>query len=288
MDDHSSGATITKNVVEGTGLTGIFLCHGCSGNSADNNVVVMQPASVYSRGSYGTSNASTDMPYNGTLTYDLLPSYFPNGVTTSNIVVQLSGTPAADGSPAHFVVSVDGTWVGAGYAQSAVSSYVFKAALTPHTHHKVLLRLDNGADTGTATRQLHNITFFVNNAAATPYFHTFNFYLSQNDDLEPTNFSVTHSVVYRTNGPAQDLTDVTASPSYVDPNPGLIDNNLVYNGTSRFNTGDPTFGKVAVDPNSMNGDPLFNNPNIGDYSLQSGSPALAMGFTTAGVPLTPQ
>jgi parallel beta-helix repeat protein len=285
MDDHVSGATITKNVVEGTGLTGIFLCHGCSGNSADNNVVVMRPMAGYSRGSYGSFSPSTDMAYNGTMTFDLLPSYVPNGVTTSTIVVQLSGS-SPDSTPAHFVVSADGKWIGAGYAQSAVSSYVFKAALAPHSHHKIVLRLDNGADTGTATRQLHNITFFVNNTAITPYAHTYNFYLTQNDDLNPTNFSVTHSIVYRTNGPAQDHT--TAVPAgYVDPNPGVIDNNLVFNGTSRFDTGDPTFGKVAVDPNSMNGDPLFTNPNIGDYSLQSGSPALAMGFTTAGVPLKP-
>jgi parallel beta-helix repeat protein len=288
MDDHASGVTITKNVVESTGVTGIFLCHGCKGNSADNNVVVLQPAAIYSRGSYGSSNASPDMPYNGTLTFNLLPSYFPNGVNTSTIVVQLSGTPAADGSPAHFVVSADGKWIGAGYAQNAVSSFVFRAALTPHTQHSVTLRLDNGAATGTATRQLHNISFFINNAVITPNFHTFNLYLAQNDDLKVTNFSVTHSVVYRTNGPAQDLTDANASTSYVDPDPGTIDYNLVYSGLSRFDTDDPTFGKIALDANSLNDDPQFVNPGIGDYSLRSTSPALALGFTTDGVPLKPQ
>jgi parallel beta-helix repeat protein len=286
MDDHASGATITKNVVEGSGLTGIFLCHGCSGNSADNNVVVMRPMAVYSRGSYGSFAPTTDMTYNGTMTFDLLPSYFPNGVNTSTIVVQLSGTPAADGSPAHFVVSADGVWIGAGYATNAVSSYVFKAALAPHTHHIVKVRLDNGADTGTATRQLHNIGLFVNNTPITPYLHTVNFHLVQNDDLNVTNFSVTRSINYRTNGPAQDLTSAVPA-GYVDTNPGVIDNNLVHSGQSRLNTGDPTFGKQAVDANSMNGDPLFTNPGIGDYSLKSNSPALALGFTTAGVPLKP-
>jgi len=114
MDDHVSGVTITKNVVESTGVTGIFLCHGCKGNSGDNNVVVLQPAAVYSRGSYGSSLASPDMAYNGTITFDLLPSYFPAGANTSTIVVQLSGTPAADGSPAHFVASgrcLDRCWL---------------------------------------------------------------------------------------------------------------------------------------------------------------------------------
>lgn len=287
MDDHASGVTITKNVVESTGITGIFLCHGCKGNSADNNVVVLQPTAVYSRGSYGSTNASPDMAYNGTISFDLLPSYFPNGVNTSTIVVQLSGTPAADGTPAHFIVSADHKWIGDGYAQNAVSSFVFKAALTPHTHHLITLRLDNGADTGTATRQLHNIVFFINNTAITPNFHTFNLYLAQNDDLKVTNFSVTHSVVYRTGGPAQDLTDANASPSYVDPNPGTIDYNLVYNKQARFNTGDPTFGNIALDANSLNDDPQFVNPGIGDYSLQSTSPALSVGFTTDGVPLKP-
>jgi parallel beta-helix repeat protein len=287
MDDHVSGVTITKNVVENTGVTGIFLCHGCKGNSADNNVVVLQPAAVYSRGSYGSTNASPDMPYNGTLTFNLLPSYFPAGVNTSTIVVQLSGTPAADGSPAHFVVSADGTWIGDGYAQNTVSSFVFKAALTPHTQHKIRLRLNNGADSGTATRQLHNITFFINNTVLTPNFHTFNLYLAQDDDLKVTNFSVTHSVVYRTNGPAQDLTNSTSSTSYVDPNPGTIDYNLVYSSLTRFDSDDPTFGNVTLDANSINDDPQFVNPAIGDYTLHSNSPALSLGFAMDGVPLKP-
>jgi len=287
MDDHASGVTITKNVVESTGVTGIFLCHGCKGNSADNNIVVVQPAGVYSRGSYGYNLASPDMPYNGTITFNLLPSYFPAGVNTSTIVVQLSGTPAANGTAAHFVVSADGKWIGDGYAQNTVSSYVFKATLTPHTQHKIALRLDNGAVSGTPTRQLHNVTFFINNTVLTPNFHTFNLYLAQNDDLKVTNFSVTHSVVYRTNGHAQDLTDSTSSTSYVDPNPGTIDYNVVFSAQSRFDSDDPTFGKITLDANSVNDDPQFLNPAIGDYTLHSNSPALSLGFTTDGVPLKP-
>jgi parallel beta-helix repeat protein len=293
MDDHVSGVTINKNVVESSGVTGIYLCHGCQGNSADNNVVVMQPAGVYSRGNGAASTASPDMAYNGVSTFDMLPSYFPPGVTTSTIVVQLSGS-SPDSTPAHFVVSVDGNdsvegnWIGAGYATNAVTSSVFYAALAPHTHHTIRLRLNNGADTGTPTRQLHNIVLFVNNTPYTPNIHTFNFYLAQNDDLKVTNFSVTHSIVHRTNGPAQDLTDADSSPSYVDPDPGTIDYNLAYNNQARFDSGDPTFGKIALDANSLNDDPQFVNPGIGDYSLQSGSPALTLGFTTDGVPLKPQ
>jgi len=135
---------------------------------------------------------------------------------------------------------------------------------------------------------LHNIVFFVNNTAITPNFHTFNLHLAQNDDLKVTNFSVTHSIVYRTNGHAQDLTDSTSSTSYVDPDPGTIDYNLVYSKLSRFNTGDPTFGNIALDANSLNEDPQFVNPAIGDYTLQSTSPVFALGFTADGVPLKPQ
>jgi hypothetical protein len=32
---------------------------------------------------------------------------------------------------------------------------------------------------------------------------------------------------------------------------------------------------------------LFLNTNVGDYTLQSGSPAFGLGFSSTGVPLTP-
>jgi hypothetical protein len=32
---------------------------------------------------------------------------------------------------------------------------------------------------------------------------------------------------------------------------------------------------------------MFTNAQAGDYTLQANSPALAVGFTTAGVPLAP-
>lgn len=40
MDDQAGGAAIAKSVIETGSGTGILLCHGCQGNSADNNVII--------------------------------------------------------------------------------------------------------------------------------------------------------------------------------------------------------------------------------------------------------
>jgi parallel beta-helix repeat protein len=90
MDDQVSTVTIADNVVEGDN-NGMFLCHGCQGNAANNNVVVLQPPAYYDRGVDGVTYSTGDMTYNGTVRVDLLPSYFPSSLATATIVVQLSG-----------------------------------------------------------------------------------------------------------------------------------------------------------------------------------------------------
>jgi hypothetical protein len=96
-----------------------------------------------------------------------------------------------------------------------------------------------------------------------------------------------HNIVYRNGGSSQDVLDWTdwTDPSYVDPNPGIINSSVLFQGVAK--AGDTVFGGQGSDANSVLSDPQFINAQAGDYTLQPNSPALAVGFTTAGVPLAP-
>ena len=108
-----------------------------------------------------------------------------------------------------------------------------------------------------------------------------------NDALEVTNFSSTHNIVYRSAGSSEDLMDWTdwADPSYRDPDPGTVNFNVLFQNVAK--AGDTIFANQTTDANSALVNPMFTNAQAGDYTLQPNSPALTMGFTTAGVPLAP-
>jgi parallel beta-helix repeat protein len=293
MDDHASGVTIAKNVMEVGGSQGAYLCSGCQSNTASNNVVILQPPALYDQGSNGITASSGYMPYNGTTRIDLLPSYFPNSVATSTIVVQLSGT-AAGGASAQFNVQTDGVVIGSGTASSTLTNYVFQAALTPHQIHRIGIALVNGVTSGTSTTALNYTSLFVNNTAvlipapeANPGWIGAYGFVGGCDDLMPTNFSITNNIVYRNGGKNGELWDWTNYdyPSYVDPNPGTINYNVLFQNFSI--AWDPIFGSVVLDKNTLLTDPLFTNAAGGDYTLQLSSPALTVGFSTSGVPLAP-
>ena len=289
MDDQVSAVTMTNNVIESTG-SGIFLCHGCKSNSASNNVVALQPAAFYDRGANGVTYSTGDMTYNGITRIDLLPSYFPSNLTTTTIIVQLSGQTSG-GTNATFNMQVDGAIIGSGTATGNIASYIFTAQLTPHQVHRIAIGLTNGATTGTSTTVLHNLALFVNNSAvslvdpeAQGAYGSYGFVVG-NDALLVTNFSATHNIVYRNGGQSQDLMDWTdwADPSYIDPNPGSIDSNVLYQNVAK--AADSVFGAQPVEANSVLANPMFNNPQSGDYSLQQASPAITMGFNANDVPL---
>jgi len=291
MDDQVSMVTLTNNVAESNG-NGMFLCHGCKGNTASNNVVILQAPAYYDRGSNGVTYSTGAMTYNGTTRVDLLPSYFPSSLTTTTIVVQLSGQ-ASGGTNAAFNVQADGVIIGTGTATSTISDYVFTAQLTPHQIHRIDIGLTNGVTTGTPTTALQNMELFVNNTAvelvapeATGSYGAYGF-IAGNDALNVTNFSAMHNIVYRNGGSSQDVLDWTdwTDPSYVDPNPGIINSSVLFQGVAK--AGDTVFGGQGSDANSVLSDPQFINAQAGDYTLQPNSPALAVGFTTAGVPLAP-
>jgi parallel beta-helix repeat protein len=287
MDDQVSAVTMTNNVVEGDG-SGVFLCHGCKSNAANNNVLVLQPPAVYDRGSNGVTYSSGDMAYNGTVRIDLLPSYFPSSLTKTTIVVQLSGTAGAT-----FNVQANGAIIGTGTASSTISDYVFTAQLTPHQIHRIGIALTNGVSAGTATTALHNMALFVNNTAvqlvapeAQGNYGAYGF-VAGGDNLPVTNFSATHNIVYRNGGSSQNLMDWTdwCDPSYVDPNPGTVNFNVLYHDVAK--AGDKVLGSAMQDANSPLANPSFNNAQAGDYTLQANSPAIAAGFIVTGVPLAP-
>ena len=291
MDDQVSGVAMSNNVIESNG-NGMFLCHGCQTNSAANNVVILQPAPYYDRGANGVTYSTGDMTYNGTTRVDLLPSYFPSGLSTTTIAVHLSGSASGD-TPAAFNVQVDGNIVGAGTATGSISDYVFTTQLTPHQIHRIGIGLTNGAATGTSTTALHNMALFVNNTAvslvapeAKGNYGAYGFVVGD-DALQVTNFSSTHNIVYRGAGASEDLMDWTdwANPSYRDPNPGTVNYNVLFQNVAK--AGDTIFANQTTDANSALANPMFTNAQAGDYSLQSNSPALAMGFATSGVPLAP-
>lgn len=289
MDDQVSGVTLSNNVVESNG-NGMFLCHGCKGNSADNNVVVLQPPAYYDRGANGVGYATGGMSFNGTTRVDLLPSYFPAADATSTIVVRLSGIPAG-GANATFSVTADGTVVGTGTATSTVADHVFTAPLATHQIHRIGISLTNGATTGTATTQLANMVLYVNGTAvqlaapeAQGKYGAYGFVVG-NDSLLVTNFSSTHNIVYRNGGSSQDLMDWTdwSDPTYVDPNPGVVDYSVLYQNVAK--AGDTVFGAQSTDAHSQLTNPMFVNPQTGDYTLQANSPALSSGFVQESVPL---
>ncbi len=292
LDDHLSGVTVTRNVIESGSSNGVLLCHGCKGNTATNNVVILQPAPVYDRGAYGSTFATGAMTYNGITRIDLLPSYFPEAAATSTIVVRLSGQ-SFNGTGAAFNVQVDGTVIGTGVATSANGKYVFKAAVTPHQIHRVGIALINGADTGETTTSLHNLGLMVNNTAvslsapeAAGSLGPSGFFIVP-DDLMVSNFSVTQNIIYRNGGLSMDVSDTTAvtQSGYVDPEPGVIDSNLLFQNISP--AFDAIMGDHLLDANSMIADPAFTNPSRGDYRIESGSAASSIGFTTTGAPLGP-
>jgi len=291
MDDQVSGVTMSNNVIESNG-NGMFLCHGCQTNSASNNVVILQPAPYYDRGSNGVTYSTGDMTFNGTTRIDLLPSYFPSSLASTTIVVQLSGT-ASGNTAAAFNVQVDGNVIGTGTATGTITGYLFTTQLTPHQIHRIGIGLTNGAIAGASTTALHNMTLFVNNTAvslvapeAQGNYGAYGFVVGD-DALQVTNFSSTHNIVYRSAGASEDLMDWTdwADPSYRDPDPGTVNYNVLFQNVAK--AGDTIFANQSTDANSALANPMFTNAQAGDYTLQPNSPAVAMGFTTTGVPLAP-
>jgi parallel beta-helix repeat protein len=291
MDDQVSGVAMSDNVIESNG-NGMFLCHGCQTNSATNNVVILQAAPYYDRGSNGVTYSTGDMAYDGTTRVDLLPSYFPSDLSTTTIVVQASGS-APGNTAAVFNVEVDGNIVGTGTATGTISDYVFTTQIAPHQIHRIGISLTNGAVTGASTTVLHNMALFVNNTAvslvapeAQGNYGAYGFVVG-NDALEVTNFSSTRNIVYRSAGASEDLMDWTdwADPSYRDPDPGTVNYNVLFQNVAK--AGDTIFANQTTDANSTLANPTFTNAQAGDYTLQSNSPAFAMGFTVAGVPLAP-
>lgn len=292
MDDQVSAVTITNNVTESDG-SGMILCHGCSGNTASNNAVILQPPAYFDRGTNGATYSSGDMVFAGTTRVDLLPSYFPASLSTTTIVVQLSGT-ASGGSSATFNVQADGVVIGTGTATGTVANYVFTAQLTPHQTHRIGIGLTNGATTGSTTTELHNLAMFVNNTAvqlaapeATGNYGAYGFVVG-NDNLPVTNFSSTHNIVYRNGGASLDLLDWTnwAAYSNADPDPGTIDYNVLFQNVAKAD--DTGLGSLGTDAQSIMSNPQFVNAQVGDYTLQPNSPALSVGFNPAGVPLAVQ
>jgi parallel beta-helix repeat protein len=291
MDDQVSGVTMTNNVVEGDG-SGMFLCHGCQSNTASNNVIVLQPAAYYDRGANGVTYSTGDMSYNGGTRVDLLPSYFPAGVGTSTIIVQLSGEAAGKTSAA-FCVLADNVVIGTGTASNVVSEFTFSAQLAPHQIHRIEIALTNGVSAGISTMALHNIGLFVNNTPvqlvdpeATGGYGALGFVVGD-DNLLVTNFSATQNIVYRSSGFGQDVLDWTdwSIPSYVDQDPGTIDFNLLYQDIVKIT--DTVFGTQKTDTHSLVADPVFTSAQTGDYTLAPNSPAVALGFDSRGVPLAP-
>ena len=247
-----------------------------------------EPAAVYDRGTNGAGYANGAMAYNGTTRVDLLPSYFPASVATTTIVVRLSGQ-AAGGANAVFNVQADGAVIGTGTATGSVADYIFTAQLTPHQIHRIGIALTNGVTSGTPTTGLNNMQLFVNNTAVrlvTPesqgQYGGFGF-LAGSDNLLVSHFSSTHNIVYRNGGLSLDLVDWT-DPGYVDPNPGTVDYSVLFENVVKAS--DPVFGAESTDVHSQLVNPMFTNPQTGDYTLQAGSPALVEGFVATDVPLS--
>jgi hypothetical protein len=171
-----------------------------------------------------------------------------------------------------------------------VGDFIYKVALTPHQVHQIGISLTNGANTGNPTTELNNLALFLNNTAvpladpeALGQYGSFGFRANSLDTM-PTNISVTHNIVYRNGGLSQNLSTGTLG-TYMDPNPGTVDFNLLFQNVSKST--DPIFGSQPLDANSLFVDPLFVDSSKGNYMLQSNSPASSVGFSTSNVPLAP-
>ncbi len=288
MDDKTSGVTINNNVIEDN-WQGILLCHGCTGNSASNNVVVLNPQPVYTNYQGTQSSATGAMTLNGTTSIALEPSYFPSNIDTSTIVVQLTGTSTGSIAP-QFNVLADGFVIGSATAPTdgaTVQQSVFLANLTPRTFHTIGVQLTNGANTGTSTQGLGNMLLFVNNTLVS--LTAGNSYgmqaLSDSVSGGPnvSDISFQKNIIYRPAGAGADVSFNFGTSGYTDPTPGTIDYNLLYQSLTKASS---TYG-YTIDAHSVIGNPLFIDTNTGNYTLQSTSPAFGLGFTSTGVPLTP-
>ena len=112
-------------------------------------------------------------------------------------------------------------------------------------------------------------------------------YVVGNDNLEVTNFTSTHNIDYRNGRSSEDLFDWTngADPTYRAPDPGTINYNVQFQSLAK--AGDTVLGPQRTAANSVLFNPIFNSALTGEYTLQQGSPALAIGFNTNGVRLAP-
>jgi hypothetical protein len=163
MDDQVSAVSMTNNIIECDGRT-MFLCHGSEGNSASNNVVVLEPAAFYDRGPNGATQSTGDIIYNGITRVDLLPACFPVNLTATGVVVQLSGQ-ASGGTNAAFNLEVDGAIIGTGLPAATSQTFIFTVQPVPHQVHRIAFDLTNGVNTGTFTTALNNLALQVNNSA---------------------------------------------------------------------------------------------------------------------------
>jgi len=291
MDEHVSNVVINKNVILNNSQ-GIVLCAGCTSNVADNNVSVIQSEPLYDRGVFGVVPASGSMPNSGTIYIDLLPAYFTRGKCTSRLIVQASGT-STDSVPPQITVSIDGKPVGSASVVTGqagrpgpISQYAFGFAARQQQSHRVSVELVNGSVNGTPTRSLSSLVLYVNDSAiplsSSPEYGV----IAGPSGLPVTHFTVTHNIIYRTlGGGASVSTDTNA---YVDPNPGILDDNLIGLQLTKANTlvfGNPS--ATHADVHSIIGDPIFQNADAEDFRLSPGSPAFTVGFSTLGVPLAP-
>ena len=150
--------------------------------------------------------------------------------------------------------------------------------------------MKNGSPSGTPTQSLHNISLFINGAAVPlekPSDQSAPYGFSElTDDLNPTDVTIESNIIYRASGPGVD-NNFAVPGNYVDPNPGLIDYNVIFNRTLGFENSSPHLNGKVINAHSINANPRLTNPAIGDYRLLANSPALSRGFATDGVPLAP-
>ncbi len=291
MDDHVSNVLIQKNVVLNNSQ-GILLCHGCTSNVADNNVSILQSQPMYDRGVLGTVPATGAMPNSGTVYIDLLPAYFTRGQCTDRLIVQASGTTTDSVEPS-ITVAIDGKLIGSASVVTGqagmpgpITQYVFGTAAKPQQSHRVAVTLVNGSVSGAPTRSLSSMVLFVNDSAI-PLSSASEYGVETLlDDKTVTHFSITHNIVYRALGAGADAN--TNTNGYIDPNPGVLDYNVMGLQLTKANTlafGSPS--ATHADVHSVIGDPLFQNADADDFRLPSTSPTSAVGFTAQGVPLAP-
>ena len=288
FDDHVSTSIATKNVTEAHS-EGIFLCHGCIGNSAVNNLVVIQPQAYYRQVGEQAVVATPDMDFTGRTFVEALPSYFPAGVKVSSITWQLSGV-SSNGQAPKFEVELDGKKIGSGSATSEIADYSFNAKVAPYTEHQLTLVLKNGARGGSPTQSLHNISLFIDGigvplqgppAKYPPYG-----FRELVDNKPVTDVTIESNIVYRSIGQGVD-NNFGVPGNYVDPDPGPIDYDVIFNRKLVFEDSSPHLNGEVINTHSILADPRLANPAVGDYRLLKGSPALSRGFSIEGIPLAP-